>query len=249
MTGRRRIPPPPTRFGPPSVQPKQAAAAPIRHTPPPMAAIRAPAVAIPPTKFAPAATQAKPAPRFSGLPPPPPRVVQMSSMGEAEVRRYSSRQRVLSTTAIDPIFRALTDEWDDLTSAGTQDSDLEIASKGGHSCAAKGVLDDGTELTGTFDSDSYHAEMSLVAQAAGRTFSSIQIEKEPCPRCAVILNKLGLAGVVTYKKTGQKDYPTWRFPGEDQEDVSWAGVLGVESSIDDAAKRDIMKRFRTTKWW
>jgi hypothetical protein len=88
----------------------------------------------------------------------------------------------------------------------------------------------------------------LSAGNALTDISTIEIEKEPCPRCAVVLNKLGLAGKVTYKEIGQKDYPTWRYPCAHL--VNWANVMGISAKVThDDDKTLLLNHFYTQKWW
>lgn len=176
--------------------------------------------------------------------------------GGAPIQRSTERvSRSVRKTQLqlDEIYGKLTEFWKKNRKAGSLNADIKLESKKGHSCSAKAILRDGTEVTGAFDSEEFHAEMDLLdqVQASGNGLSditSIEIEKEPCPRCAVVLSQLDLSGLVTYKKSGQKDYPTWRFPkifGD-----KGAGLLQVTSYVTD--ENDIgylVKQFSTTKWW
>lgn len=151
--------------------------------------------------------------------------------------------------------------WQGKAKAGAQDATLTLTSTGTHSCAARAESTDGQTLESEFDNEATHAEMGIV----GRTeaIRSLQIEKEPCPRCAVVLNALGLSDRVTYKKSGQKDNPTWRFPAT-WEQAKISGLLGIdEYAASDAAPRGTKRSpgvtdadhqvlstyFRTNKWW
>lgn len=171
---------------------------------------------------------------------------------EEAPRRVSSRKKKVSQSGVDVIKSAVIPIWQGLTKAGTKDGNLVFAAQGGHNCAARGTAN-GNPYQGRFVSDEYHAEMDLLANiyAGEQTLAgitSIEIEKEPCPRCAVVLRSLGLSGVVTYKKSGQKDYPTWRFP--DLGGTSWEEMLGIaDADYDEAVVVELASYFRSHKFW
>ncbi len=163
-------------------------------------------------------------------------------------RRSPARSGRMTQYQVDAQFDALARGWRRDSTAGTHDPHLVIASAGSHSCAARIHLTRGRVVNGSFSSDGCHAEMDAISQVTNlRDITRIVIEKEPCTRCAVVLNRLRLGGRVEYKNTGQKDYPTWRWPASVADPH---GVLGISARVDDARDREaILTRFRTNKWW
>ena len=163
------------------------------------------------------------------------------------------REIGLSTGQMDAEKNRLCRVWKGKRKAGTLDPELEIASKGGHTCGATAEMDDGESLSAEFDSEECHAEMNLLQKIMTEGYQldaieSIAIEKEPCPRCAVILNVLDLSDKVTYKKEGQKDYPTWRFP--ELPGTNWAVELDIHPTTTQVRQQETLKTyFQTNKWW
>jgi hypothetical protein len=172
--------------------------------------------------------------------------------GRIQRSRASTRDKKVSSSAMDPIVSEVSQFWARRTSAGTKNANLVFAAQGGHSCSARGTAN-GTAYTGEFDSDGMHAEMDLITNIyAGENslagITSIEIEKEPCPRCAVVLRSLGLSGFVQYKNSGQKDYPTWRTPNLGT--VSWEEMLGIaDSDYPEEVVTHLTKYFATNKFW
>jgi len=168
-------------------------------------------------------------------------------------KRTSSRERKVSSSGLREIEDKVSKIWEKLINAGTKDANLVFVAQQGHNCAARGVAN-GNAYTGKFHSDDMHAEMDLLANiyAGEKSISkitSIEIAKEPCPRCAVVLRSLGLNGIVKYKNSGQKDYPTWR-PPDLGDDVSWEEMLGI-TELDYSAETVtyLIKYFATNKFW
>jgi hypothetical protein len=184
---------------------------------------------------------------------------------EEEKRQESKCQRLsrsprLTQVQLDEAKSQLQVQWSSLRSAGKLKSDISLESSSPHGCLAEAKLADGSLVKSKFNSDDCHAEMNLLEEVwcevqTLNTIESIEIEKQPCPRCAVVLRKLNLADLVKYKKTGQKDYPTWRYP--DIPTVNWAVAMGINDvKLRDGRKvhdqRDIdelLDYFRTHKWW
>lgn len=170
-------------------------------------------------------------------------------------KRTSERNRGgLSTVQMDSAKNNLTISWSGLTLAGKQSDDVDIETEGTHSCGATAEMSDFKIVKGAFDSDDCHAEMDVLqkAIAAGYTLNdivAIEIEKQPCPRCAVVLNKLHLNTLVKYKKVGQKDYPTWRYPNLGG-GHNWAVTMGVSGyAARDDQQNTLLNYFRSHKWW
>jgi ribosomal protein S18 acetylase RimI-like enzyme len=180
--------------------------------------------------------------------------VQRSMIGSIQ-RSQARPQRNprMTITQLETVFNSLAEGWSKDIGAGTLDATIGLQSVGQVACSAQAVLSDGVVVPGKFDSEEFHAEMDLLDQikAAGKGIAdihSIQIEKQPCPRCAVVLSQLDLASKVTYKKSGQKDYPTWRFPTIFSD--GGASVLGVAGEVSDPHDvEELIKWFRTKKWW
>ncbi|MFL6232053.1 MAG: hypothetical protein ACJ76N_02880 [Thermoanaerobaculia bacterium] len=159
---------------------------------------------------------------------------------------------------------ALASSWRTKTGTGTRDNGLVFVSAGGHTCAARirlageggggGGGGEPEPIAGTFHSDRLHAEMDALQTLVrgGRTLAAIaviEIEKQPCPRCAVALDVLGLAAKVRYKTPGQKDYPTWRFP-DLGEACDWTALLGISGRARNRRDQEALKEyFQTQKWW
>jgi hypothetical protein len=164
----------------------------------------------------------------------------------------SARMARKTATQLDAVKRTLASGWSATKKAGAIDDQIDIASTGTHSCGARVTLNNGNIYKGAFDSDGLHAEMDALEKlvTAGEqlaNITSIEIEKEPCPRCAVALNGLALAGVVRYKALGQKDYPTWRYPSVG---VIWSIQLGIGAQVShDADVQELLTYFQTNKWW
>lgn len=175
-------------------------------------------------------------------------VQRMEAVGQRNVR--------LTSIQLDQAYGEIKKFWKSRSKAGSQaDNDLE--SEDTHGCSSRATLTDGRVLTGTFSSEECHAEMDVVGKllvvSGGRNPAGLvrtfEIEKEPCPRCAVVLNMLGLAGLVTYKNSGQKDYPTWRFPDAIDRSTQWVILQAGTASEDERDKDEIVTKFRTQKWW
>lgn len=144
--------------------------------------------------------------------------------------------------------------WSGKTLAGKQNDNVTLKSKGKHACGALAGMSDGKSVKGEFDDDDCHAEMDVIQNVLKKGYEisdivSIQIEKQPCPRCAVILRVLHLDNKVTYKKVGQKDYPTWRFP-KTYGKIDWAVQLDIHTKADRPDQQsELLNYFRTNKWW
>ena len=144
--------------------------------------------------------------------------------------------------------------WIGKTLAGKQSDDVNIKSTGKHACGAVAEMNDGKSVKGQFDAEDCHAEMDVIQNVLKKGYEisdidSIQIEKQPCPRCAVILRVLDLSGKVTYKKVGQKDYPTWRFPSTYGK-IDWAVKLDIHTKADRLDQQgELLTYFCTNKWW
>ena len=175
-----------------------------------------------------------------------------AAVQRSEEKRVSTRTRKMSLGSIDTVRNKVVLFWKTKIRAGTLDANLVFNGQGGHSCAARGTAN-GHAYTGNFHSDDLHAEMDLIeniyaGEGSLAGITSIEIEKEPCPRCAVLLNCLNLSGVVTYKKSGQKDYPTWRFPNLDP--TSWEEMLGIENDdYPEEAVIELASYFKSSKFW
>jgi hypothetical protein len=170
------------------------------------------------------------------------------------VRRSPRDRSGLSSHQLDDAEITLGTGWRGLILAGKQDASVDIETEGEHSCGARATLDDGTTIDGFFDSDKCHAEMETLENviAAGYTLANItliEIEKQPCPRCAVVLNKLHLQNKVKYKTSGQKDYPTWRYPNLGA-GHNWAVTMDVSGQASKASQQQtLLNYFRFNKWW
>ena len=182
-------------------------------------------------------------------------------MGEAEaVSAVSASGRPRRNPGLagrlDEVRSALAGTWAAEISAGALNKEIDITTVGPHSCGARITVAraDGTKerIAGAFDSDRLHAEMDALEKLieSRRSLADIElieIEKEPCPRCAVVLNRLKLAGKVRYKAAGQRDYPTWRFPDLRE---NWSTVLGISTLAANAGDQEALKAFfQTHKWW
>lgn len=153
-------------------------------------------------------------------------------------------------------FAELAKVWKAQIKAGSKDASIALESKGEKGCAAEVVYRIGyaapDTVKGSFDSDGCHAEMDALQNYAKEgkpgIFELLRIETEPCPRCAVVLNRLRLSAGTYYKDAGGfKDYPTWRFPdtGDD-----WAAVMGISAVAPNADDQQaLLKLFATIKWW
>lgn len=269
----KRYPPPPTRFaGTPFAQAKRAAGPGALSVAPPPTRYGSigQAKANPFVRDNPqaAARNAIAPPRVaqasSGVfiaPPPVPRRPVWTAQLASVVQRAAEggrpkRETKLSEKALVDVIAKLVPSWQALTDAGSHNAVIDLESEGKHACAARGTWDDQAHSTfeGKFHADSLHAEMDILDQAyrvaTADELLKIEIETKPCPRCAVILNKLKIGGKVTYKNAGgYKDYPTWRFPDFAQGRGGLAELLGIPAEIDAAGQETILKFFQTHKWW
>ena len=167
------------------------------------------------------------------------------------------RAQKLAPVRMDEVKRTLANEWIHDRYAGTMDEDLEFEGRGGHTCGARITArkDRGriVSFEGEFDSDGCHAEMDALAAVFEGGYErkhilSIEIEKAPCPRCAVVLNKLGLSDRVTYKsETVKSQYPTWTYP---EIGVNWPKKMGIDRHAPDEADQDtLLNFFHSQEWW
>ncbi len=205
----------------------------------------------------PAATVHPPAPqgRVAAVPSPLKASVILR-MQEETKRVQPTRVTRMVASQVDTAFSTLASAWKKQIKAGSHNSSVDLTSSGKHSCAARLTYRIGyaapDAIEGTFDSDGCHAEMSALQNYAklGKPgiFELMQIETQPCPRCAVVLNRLGLAAGVYYKDSGgYKDYPTWRFP---EIGVNWAVVMGVaDVASHEQDQKELLGKFASSKWW
>lgn len=169
-------------------------------------------------------------------------------------QRRPKRAQGLSDSGLDSAKRALERDWVNWIKAGKLDATVKFKPKGGHTCGAKITIKNGKVFKGEFKSDYFHAEMDALNALASHGGSlanirKIEIEKQPCPRCAVALNKLGLSSKVTYGQVSKKDYPTWRFPDLGAA-VNWADSMGVSAfTTKEAHQEALLLHFRSQKWW
>jgi hypothetical protein len=153
-------------------------------------------------------------------------------------------------------FVGLAKVWKAQIKAGSKDASITLESKGEKGCAAEVVYRIGyaapDSVKGAFDSDGCHGEMDALQnyykEGKPGIFECLRIETEPCPRCAVVLNRLRLSAATFYKDSGGfKDYPTWRFPDTGD---NWAVVMGIAAVASDPKdQEELLKAFATTKWW
>lgn len=159
--------------------------------------------------------------------------------------------------------------WTTMMKAGSCDGDLlasySKADSAGDSssgkkeqfaCWAVGYREDtSSEFWGEFKG-SLHAEMAVLEKmkAAGfdpKELIRLDIETEPCPRCAVVLNALKLSDRVTYGKVGKKKaYPTWQFPNQLLKDAY--ELLNLEQAgLPDDGKLTMtaVNHLTTQEWW
>jgi hypothetical protein len=172
-----------------------------------------------------------------------------SAVQRAEAVRKSTR---VKDVPADTILQDVIPIWAKSINAGTLDTDLVFDSQGGHSCLARGrTKKKKSGYDGAFGNR--HAEMDLITTIYAQEKSlagitSIEIEKQPCPRCAVVLNALGLSQFVKYMQSSKKDYPTWAPP--DLGDVSWEEMLGIETKGYSAKNVEyLMAYFQANKFW
>lgn len=184
----------------------------------------------------------------------PVRTAKKKIVSHEPLRRSSRDRSGLSDQGFDDARITLGVVWKGLILAGKQDAEIDLESEGEHSCAARITLDDETVVDGVFSDKACHAEMDALKNVytAGYTKENIElieIEKQPCPRCAVVLNKLHLQNKVKYKTSGQKDYPTWRYP-KLNDGHDWAVTMGVSQyAAKDAHQKILLGYFCTNKWW
>lgn len=214
----------------------------------------------PPTRYAPGRpAQPSSQPRPVAIHLPPPTRYGAAAGPSATVQAMNERpQRVrkMPQEEIYKLFWSLAETWKTQIVAGTKSSTISLNSGGGHACSALGTWDSSSQDTigGQFSSDHMHAEMDVLdkiyQEATASELLKLEIETQPCPRCAVILNRLGIGNKVTYKKEGGfKDYPTWRPPDLWLGETGTAELLGVPANVDDDAKKTILKLFGSQKWW
>lgn len=181
--------------------------------------------------------------------------------------KKSKRSPRLTKEQMDQAKLALSNEWKSKIKAGTLDVSIKKLGAGADekskvqkSCSARIVYtrmdDQETEdIEGAFNSNAFHAEMDALTNFYRENLEKIrlatlriEIETQPCTRCAVVLNKLNLSRFVFYKKIGGFiDYPTWRFPDIE---VIWSDQLGIsEHAVHEADKQELKNFFATNKWW
>jgi hypothetical protein len=113
------------------------------------------------------------------------------------------------------------------------------------SCDAKITFADGSALvTGKF-TGTVHAEINALAQVANpATIAAIQISSPPCPRCAVVLQALGLSAKVHLPKgSSSRLGPSWGWGG------ALADLMGhIAPSASAAHHAEILRRFSGGAW-
>ena len=102
-----------------------------------------------------------------------------------------------------------------------------------------------------------HGEMDVLNKLTAGGFeveselARINIETEPCPRCGVVLNGLGIGGKVRYKNAGKKKaYPTWEFPARLKADaykILHLDDADLPNTADAIA--DAIHYLTTAEWW
>jgi|GEM_PF-3232427 len=183
-----------------------------------------------------------------------------SSSSSSMVTGRSKRTPGLTGKDLEKVQQKLSAGWAKLINAGTLDSNLVFApSKGERSCAARIVYTraDGQTpepVTGNFSSEHCHAEMDALnsfyktLRNVALTSVRLEIETQPCPRCAVVLNLLWTHPVTYKKEGGFKDYPSWRYPANVSND--WAATMGISAYTTHAvAQQNLLNYFCTQKWW
>jgi hypothetical protein len=151
---------------------------------------------------------------------------------------------------IQELYREVADKWRRIKArAGRENPALELASPGNHGCSARIIMNDGRIYSGKYGAAA-HAEMEALKKVPVRDYARIErieIEKEPCPRCAFVLNKLRLAGKVTYKVKGQKNNAGWLPPWGAARWNDFLGLAGLAK--DPGAQRTISLYFASEDWW
>ena len=184
--------------------------------------------------------------------PPRPRPPAVILRAEARPKRTPR----MTALQLQETFAGLAKVWQAQIKAGSKDASIALESKGEKGCAAEVLYRIGyaapDAVKGAFDSDGCHAEMDALQNyaKAGKPgiFEMLRIETEPCPRCAVVLNRLGLSAGTFYKDAGGfKDYPTWRFPDTGH---NWAMIMGISAVASHPEDQtDLLKLFASQKWW
>ena len=111
----------------------------------------------------------------------------------------------------DRIRNMLSGDWRRACATGSRqwDSDSSIPAVETQECKATLISDGHEDICGYYpNSRGYHAEMEALVEEHRQnllytrpsTIRRIEISSEPCKRCAVVLEKLGLSGKVCYRK-------------------------------------------------
>lgn len=105
--------------------------------------------------------------------------------------------------------------------AGSADPTIDLETTGVHGCGARLTyrVGKGRRIIETNYAGGNHAEMQAINELLRAGYQtdaiiSIEIEKEPCTRCAAVLNCLNLGDNVTYKtaRPSDKDHAGWIMP-------------------------------------
>jgi cytidine/deoxycytidylate deaminase-like protein len=169
-------------------------------------------------------------------------------------RSEGGRQSAPPWTVREPVESG---KWKKTNTAGMHVPEIAIQTGGEGEMYATVYVPTGRQgfdigIQGEF-STGLHAEMHALQKACSQGYELVDIQRivigrEPCQRCAVIINALGLGDRVRYKASGQKEYNTWGFPDLTRWGMTPARLLNLDFP-DSNSSKELLRHFSGTKWF